>query len=346
MSRFLPDRFTMMLVATVILASLLPISGEPAHYFSIATKCAIALLFFLHGARLSRDVVVAGMLHWRLHIVILLVTFGIFPLLGLAVGYIPDSILPQPLYMGVLFLCVLPSTVQSSIAFTSMAGGNVPAAICAASASNIFGMFLTPLLVGFLFTVGGHGGGFSLDAFGQIFLQLLLPFIAGQALQPWIGKWIRARKTLLAPVDRGSILMVVYLAFSDAVVEGIWNQFTLRDIGVVIGINMVLLTLVLCLTTFGSRLLGFKKEDEITITFCGSKKSLASGVPMAGAIFAGQSIGAIVLPIMLFHQIQLMACAVIAQHYAKKAKEAEAAKIAAPVADAPEAAAIAAKTAS
>ncbi|WP_113327377.1 bile acid:sodium symporter family protein [Agrobacterium cavarae] len=346
MSRFLPDRFTMMLVATVILASLLPISGEPAHYFSIATKCAIALLFFLHGARLSRDVVVAGMLHWRLHIVILLVTFGIFPLLGLAAGYIPDSILPQPLYMGVLFLCVLPSTVQSSIAFTSMAGGNVPAAICAASASNIFGMFLTPLLVGFLFTVGGHGGGFSLDAFGQIFLQLLLPFIAGQALQPWIGNWIRARKTLLAPVDRGSILMVVYLAFSDAVVEGIWHQFTLRDIAVVIGINIVLLTLVLCVTMFGSRLLGFKKEDEIAITFCGSKKSLASGVPMAGAIFAGQSIGAIVLPIMLFHQIQLMACAVIAQRYAKKAKEAEAAKIAAPAADAPEAAAIAAKTAS
>ncbi|PVE57135.1 bile acid:sodium symporter family protein [Rhizobium rhizogenes] len=346
MSRFLPDRFTMMLVATVILASLLPISGEPAHYFSIATKCAIALLFFLHGARLSRDVVVAGMLHWRLHIVILLVTFGIFPLVGIALGYIPDSILPQPLYMGVLFLCVLPSTVQSSIAFTSMAGGNVPAAICAASASNIFGMFLTPLLVGFLFTVGGHGGGFSLDAFGQIFLQLLLPFIAGQALQPWIGNWIRARKTLLAPVDRGSILMVVYLAFSDAVVEGIWHQFTLRDIAVVIGINIVLLTLVLCVTMFGSRLLGFKKEDEITITFCGSKKSLASGVPMAGAIFAGQSIGAIVLPIMLFHQIQLMACAVIAQRYAKKAKEAEAAKIAAPAADAPEAAAIAAKTAS
>ncbi len=165
-------------------------------------------------------------------------------------------------------------------------------------------------------------------------------------MQPWIGKWIRARKTLLAPVDRGSILMVVYLAFSDAVVEGIWHQFTLRDIAVVIGINIVLLTLVLCVTMFGSRLLGFKKEDEITITFCGSKKSLASGVPMAGAIFAGQSIGAIVLPIMLFHQIQLMACAVIAQHYAKKAKEAEAAKIAAPAADAPEAAAIAAKTAS
>lgn len=327
MSRFLPDRFTMMLVSTVILATFLPISGEPAEYFGLATKLAIALLFFLHGARLARDVVIAGILHWRLHLAILLVTFGLFPIIGVGLGYIPESILPAPLYMGVLFLCVLPSTVQSSIAFTSMAGGNVPAAICSASASNIFGMFLTPLLVGLLFTVGGHGGGFSLDAFGQIFLQLLLPFIAGQALQPWIGNWIRARKKLLAPVDRGSILMVVYLAFSEAVIEGIWQQFTLRDIGVVVGINIVLLALVLCVTMFGSRLLGFKKEDEITITFCGSKKSLASGVPMAGAIFAGQSIGAIVLPIMLFHQIQLMACAVIAQRYAAKAKIMEAARV-------------------
>ncbi|WP_312945761.1 bile acid:sodium symporter family protein [Agrobacterium sp.] len=324
MSRFLPDRFTLMLICTVILASLLPISGEPAEYFGLATKLAIALLFFLHGARLARDVVIAGILHWRLHLAILLVTFGLFPLIGVGLGYIPESILPAPLYMGVLFLCVLPSTVQSSIAFTSMAGGNVPAAICSASASNIFGMFLTPLLVGLLFTVGGHGGGFSLDAFGQIFLQLLLPFIAGQALQPWIGDWIRSRKKLLAPVDRGSILMVVYLAFSEAVIEGIWQQFTLRDIGVVVAINIVLLAVILCVTMFGSRLLGFNKQDEITITFCGSKKSLASGVPMAGAIFAGQSIGAIVLPIMLFHQIQLMACAVIAQRYASAAKAAQA----------------------
>lgn len=199
MTRFLPDRFTMMLVATVILASILPISGEPAEYFGLATKLAIALLFFLHGARLSRDVVIAGILHWRLHLAILLVTFGLFPLLGVAIGFIPESILPAPLYMGVLFLCVLPSTVQSSIAFTSMAGGNVPAAICSASASNIFGMFLTPLLVGLLFTVGGHGGGFSLDAFLQIFLQLLLPFIVGQVLQPWIGDWIRARKNCCLP---------------------------------------------------------------------------------------------------------------------------------------------------
>ncbi|RUM09263.1 bile acid:sodium symporter family protein [Rhizobium chutanense] len=318
MRRFLPDTFTTLLVCTVILASLLPASGTFAGYFGIATDLAIALLFFLHGARLSRDVVIAGLLHWRLHLIILLTTFGIFPLLGLGLGFIPDTILPQPLYLGILFLCVLPSTVQSSIAFTSMAGGNVPAAICSASASNIFGMFLTPLLVGLLFSVGGHGG-FSFDALEQILLQLLAPFIIGQILQPWIGDWIRAKKKILMPVDRGSILMVVYLAFSTAVVEGLWHTFSIADIAVVIVADMLLLAIVLVLTMFGSRWLGFDKPDEITITFCGSKKSLASGVPMANVIFAGQSIGAIVLPLMLFHQIQLMVCAVIAQKYAAAA---------------------------
>jgi sodium/bile acid cotransporter 7 len=318
MRRFLPDTFTILLVCSVALASLLPATGSFANYFGVATSIAIGLLFFLHGARLSTDVVIAGILHWRLHLVILLTTFAVFPLLGMALGLIPDSILPQPLYLGVLFLCVLPSTVQSSIAFTSMAGGNVPAAICAASASNIFGMFLTPMLVGLLFSVGGHGG-FSWDVLQKILLQLLAPFVVGQILQPWIGNWIRSKKRVLTPVDRSSILMVVYLAFSQAVVEGLWQTFSMRDIAIVVGLDMLLLAFVLTFTMRGSRFMGFNKPDQITITFCGSKKSLASGVPMAGVIFAGQSMGAIVLPLMLFHQIQLMVCAVIAQKYAAEA---------------------------
>ncbi|MDE1157736.1 MAG: bile acid:sodium symporter [Neorhizobium sp.] len=328
MTRFLPDRFTIMLVCTVILASVLPIYGVWAGYFSIATNIAIGLLFFLHGARLSRDVVIAGVLHWRLHLTILLTTFAVFPILGLMIGFIPESILPAPLYMGILFLCTLPSTVQSSIAFTSIAGGNVPAAICSASGSNLFGIILTPLLVGLLMS-SDSSAGISLDAVKTIVLQLLVPFVLGQLLQPFVGNWIRARKKLLMPVDRGSILMVVYLAFSEAVMEGLWHTFSLTDIATVIVLDMILLAFVLCFTMFGSRALGFNKEDEITITFCGSKKSLASGVPIANAIFAGQSvsIGAIVLPIMLFHQIQLMTCAVIAQKYADrlKRKDAEAA---------------------
>ena len=314
-SRFLPDTFTLLLVSTVVFASFVPIGGVAAYYFGVATKFAIGLLFFLHGARLSREVVVAGLLHWKLHITILAATFVLFPLLGLTTSVLVPEILSPSLYAGIIFLCVLPSTVQSSIAFTSMAGGNVPAAICAASASNIFGMFLTPLLAGVLLTASGHAG-FSFDALQSILLQLLAPFVLGQILQPWIGNFIRSKNKILMPVDRGSILMVVYSAFSQSVNEGLWQTTSLHDLGILLVIDIVILAIVLAVTMFGSRLLGFSKPDEIAITFCGSKKSLASGVPIANVLFAGQAIGSIILPIMLFHQIQLIVCAVIARRYA------------------------------
>ena len=317
MKRLLPDTFTLLLVGAVLLASLLPISGRAAEWFSLATNVAIALLFFLHGARLSTDIVIAGFLHWRLQLFILVMTFAVFPLLGLGLGLFSPWLIDQPLYLGLLFLCVLPSTVQSSIAFTSIAGGNVPAAICAASTSNILGIFLTPALVALLFSTSGQAG-ISFDMIWKIMLQLFLPFVLGQALQPFIGNWIRSKKTLLNPFDRGSILMVVYLAFSEAVTEGIWHRLAVGDLLVLILVDSLLLAVVLVLTSLGGKLLGFRREDRITAVFCGSKKSLASGVPMASVIFAGQSIGAIVLPLMLFHQIQLMVCAWLARVYAER----------------------------
>lgn len=319
MRRLMPDTFTLLIAGAVIVASFFPARGGFADGFAVATNLAIALLFFLHGARLEPQTVRAGFLHWRLQLVILLTTFVVFPLIGLGLGLVPESLLPHPLYLGLLYLCLLPSTVQSSIAFTSVAGGNVPASICAASLSNLLGVFVTPLLVGLMLSVGS-GGGFSMDAVKSILLQLFVPFVAGQLLQPWIGGWIRARKKLLMPVDRGSILMVVYLAFSHAVVEGIWREFTLGDVATVLVFDALILGLVLALTTWGSRLMGFSTEDEISIVFCGSKKSLASGVPMANAIFPAAAVGAVVLPLMLFHQIQLMVCAIIAQHYAARLK--------------------------
>ncbi|CAM5777312.1 bile acid:sodium symporter [Labrys miyagiensis] len=316
LSRFRPDNFTLLLVATVILASFLPISGEPAVYFGYATNFAIALLFFLHGARLSRQTVIAGLSHWRLHLTIVLSTFVLFPVLALILDYGLAAALTPALASGILYLSILPSTVQSSIAFTSMAGGNVPAAVCAASGSNIIGIFITPILAGLLFSA--RGVGFSTDVLLTIVTQLLLPFVLGQVLQPWIGDFIRRHKAGLSFVDRGSILMVVYLAFSDAVATGLWKEFSATALLTMVLVNAALLALVLITTTYASRWLGFSKEDEITIVFCGSKKSLASGVPMATVIFAGQNIGAIVLPLMLFHQIQLMTCAVLAQRYAKR----------------------------
>lgn len=317
MRRLLPDSFTIALVLAVLVATLLPASGATALWLSRLSTVAIGLLFFLHGAKLSTDVVIAGFLHWRLQLFVLAMTFGLFPLIGLAAGFFSPWLIPEPLYFGLLFLCVLPSTVQSSIAFTSIAGGNVAASICAASASNIFGMVLTPLLVAVLFTAGGSIG-FSMDILLKIMEQLFLPFLAGQLLQPYIGNWVRARKAITTPFDRGSILLVVYLAFSEAVSEGIWARLAPKDFGILLAADCLILALVLTATSLGGKVMGFNRADRITALFCGSKKSLASGVPMAGVIFAGQSIGAIVLPLMLFHQIQLIVCAWIARSFAEK----------------------------
>lgn len=318
MRHLLPDTFTVLLILAVVVAAILPATGTAAEWLSHAAVLAIGLLFFLHGARLSTDVVIAGFLHWRLQLFILGMTFAVFPLIGIALGALSPSLIPAPLYLGLLYVCVLPSTVQSSIAFTSIAGGNVPAAICAASASNIAGIFLTPLLVATLFSAGGHIG-FSTDILVKIMTQLFLPFVAGQILQPFIGNWVRAHKSILTPFDRGSILLVVYLAFSEAVAEGIWRALDIGDLALVVLLDCLILAVVLGLTTLGSRLFGFSREDRITAIFCGSKKSLASGVPMANVIFAGQSIGAIVLPLMIFHQIQLIVCAWIARVVAERA---------------------------
>lgn len=322
MKRFLPDSFTLLLVGVVVLASFLPISGEPARWFGVATNLAIALLFFLHGARLSTEVAIAGFLHWRLQLFILVTTFGVFPLIGLGFGLLSPWLIPRPLYLGILFLCTLPSTVQSSIAFTSIAHGNVPAAICAASISNIAGIFLTPALVAVLMSLGGNVG-ISFDMIWKIMLQLFLPFVAGQCLQPFIGGWVRSRKALLTPFDRGSILMVVYLAFSEAVTAGIWQGLAFKDSVLLVLADCLLLAVALAFTSLGGRFLGFGREHRITALFCGSKKSLASGVPMASIIFAGQSIGMIVLPLMLFHQIQLIVCAWLARIYADQGKASE-----------------------
>jgi sodium/bile acid cotransporter 7 len=315
--RFLPDNFTLMLVTVVIIASFLPATGQVAVGFGWLTNIAIALLFFLHGAKLSRESIIAGAGHWRLHLLVFGLTFVLFPLLGLALKPVLSPLIGQDLYMGILYLCALPATVQSAIAFTSLARGNIPAAICSAAASSLFGIFLTPLLVTLLLNVHGEGGS-TLDAIVKISVQLLLPFIAGQITRRWIGAWVGRNKNWLKFVDQGSILLVVYGAFSEAVNEGIWQKTPVWDLAGLVLVCCLLLTLVLVASTLLSKLFGFNQEDRITILFCGSKKSLATGVPMAQVLFAGSTIGLLILPLMLFHQIQLMVCAVVAQRYAKR----------------------------
>jgi sodium/bile acid cotransporter 7 len=316
------DWFIVGLITAVILATFLPCRGEGAVVFGFVTNAAIALLFFLHGAKLSRQAIFDGIGNWRLHMTVLASSFVMFPLVGLALRAGLGHWISAPMLDGLLFLCLLPSTVQSSIAFTSIAHGNVPAAVCSASASNVLGMFVTPVLVGFLL-IGeldrnGGTGGISLDAVGGILLQLLAPFILGHLSRPLTEKWLGRHKFVVNLVDRGSILLVVYTAFSAAVVEGLWHRLSAGDLIVITLLDAAVLFFALTATTFGARRLGFNRPDEIAIVFCGSKKSLASGVPMAGVLFPAATVGPMIVPLMIFHQMQLMVCAVLARRYAER----------------------------
>jgi sodium/bile acid cotransporter 7 len=314
--KFLPDNFTLALIGTLVVASVLPCRGKAAVIVDYLTNVAIALLFFLHGAKLSRQAVVAAASHWRLHILVLLTTFVLFPLLGLALKPLLLPLVTPALYAGILFLCTLPSTVQSSIAFTSIAKGNVPAAICNASASSIIGIFMTPLIVSLV--LSSHVKSASAwHTVGEIMVQLFVPFVCGQLLQPLIGGWIERNDSIVSAVDQGSILLIVYSAFSEAVTEGLWHQVPPSALAAVLVADGILLAAALTITSFVSKWLGFERADQVTIIFCGSKKSLSQGVTMAKVIFASHAVGAVILPLMLFHQIQLMVCAALAQRWGR-----------------------------
>jgi sodium/bile acid cotransporter 7 len=187
--------------------------------------------------------------------------------------------------------------------------------MCSATASSLLGVFLTPLIAGFL--LASHGLDISARSVVGIVVQLLLPFIAGQLLRPWIGAYLTRHPRALKSVDYGSILILVYAAFSHGVVDGIWHQIGAGDLFKVGLVDIALLATVMAILTFTSRQLGFSRADEIAIVFCGSKKSLVNGVPIASLLFAGH-VGLVVIPLMLFHQIQLMVCASLARHYAAR----------------------------
>ncbi len=311
------DGFILAILITVLIATLIPASGAAVRPVDDLVTVAIGLLFFLYGARIHPRDALAGLAHWRLHVTILAFTFIAFPLVGEAIRLLPAAVFDRSLYAGVLFLCLVPSTVQSSIAFTSIAGGNVPGAIVSASASNLLGVFVTPLLVFALMSSSGevhfHG-----SAVIDILLQLLLPFVVGQLVRPWLGEWISRNAGTLKYVDRGSIVLVVYSAFSAGVREGIWHTVSWVSVLELVVLAVVLVTLMLWLTHFVAGRLGFDRADSIAIQFCGTKKSLATGLPMAAVLFAGQPVGLIVLPLMVFHQVQLMMCAWLAGRYARE----------------------------
>ena len=315
--RFLPDNFTLMLLGTVLVSSFLPVYGQAARVLEWVTVGVIFFLFFLHGAKLSRQAIWAGISHWRLHLLVTAITFIVFPLLGWALRPVLEPMLTPDLYLGVLFLCTLPATVQSAVTLTAIARGNMPAAICSASGSTLMGIVLTPLLVGLLLAQTTTSSD-PLQAMGKIALQLLLPFALGHGLRPWVSPFLQRHAKRLKGLDQSSILLVVYSAFSASVVAGLWSRIPLAALAALVLVCALLLALSMGLSAWLARRFGFSKEDEITIVFCGAQKSLVSGVPMAKVLFEPSVMGGIVLPLMIFHPLQLMVSAWVAGRYAQR----------------------------
>lgn len=313
------DGFALSLVLVVLAATFLPCHGEAARVFHILGIAAIGSLFFLQGARLSREAVWAGITHWRLHGMVASTTFVIFPLIGLALTVAIPAALPPILWLGVLFLCALPSTVQSSIALVSIGRGNIAGAVCTATASNIAGMVITPFLFSALVDVESStkSSVIDLSGFWQILAELLAPFVVGHVLRPCLGRWADRNRSLLAITDRGSILLVVYTAFSAAVLNGVWTLMPPLTLGSLFAVVAAIFVLVLTILVAWSRGVGFGRPDKIAAILCGTQKSLVSGVPIANAMFSSAVVGPMLLPMMVYYLIQLLAGAWLARRYAR-----------------------------
>jgi len=312
------DGFLLAIIAAACVATVLPATGAAVPVLDKLVAAAIFVLFFMYGGRLEPREALAGLKNWRLHATILAFTYVVFPILGVLLGLVLPHVMSEPLALGVLFVCLVPSTVQSSITFTSIARGNVAGAVVSASFSNLVGVVVTPLLV--MLLASAASGSVSVDgsAVLDILAQILLPFVLGQLSRPLTAGWLQRNGAWLKFVDRGVIVMVVYSAFSSGMREGIWGMVTLSEILVVAAVSGVLLALVLWATDATARAMRFDRGDRIAIQFCGTKKSLATGLPMAVVLFAGQPVGLVILPLMIFHQLQLMVCAVLARRYARR----------------------------
>ena len=308
------------LVIAVAIASVYPATGRGFTVVDAASKLAISLLFFLHGAKLSRDGVISGIVDWRLHGIVLIASYVMLPIFGVTLAHLFAGYVDPTLLTGLIFLAILPSTVQSSIAFTAIAGGRVPAAICAATLSNLSGVFLTPLLATLL--INTQTGVTIAPGAGQVILiQVLMPFAIGQMFRPLIRRHIENQRRLIAIIDRLSILLVVFAAFSEAVNHGLWKTLGAPDLAKIVMIAALFLMLAIGGTYTAGRFLRLPRESRIVLLFCGSKKSLMSGVPIAAALFPAKAIGSIILPVMIYHQLQIFLCAIIAAEYQRRGRE-------------------------
>jgi sodium/bile acid cotransporter 7 len=307
------DPFVALLVGTMVVAVVVPVSPDVQHASAAVADVAVTVLFLVYGMRLRTGEVLAGLRNVRLQGGILAATYLLFPVLGLTFAAVSAPVIGAGMASGLLYLSLLPSTVQSSVAFTSVARGNVAGAICGATVSNVVGMALTPLLV---LALMGRAGATGLTGLRDVLAQLLLPFVVGQLLERWTGGWIRDRRWLTLAIDRGTILLVVFAAVSAATAAGVWDTVSVGMVLALAGASAALLAIVLTINWWAGARLGLDLPDRIALLMCGSKKSLATGLPMAAVLFPVATAATIAVPVIVFHQIQLVVCAVLARRLA------------------------------
>ncbi|MEZ9708393.1 bile acid:sodium symporter family protein [Vibrio breoganii] len=313
--------FLVGMVMAIVLAVLTPDLGKTGgtlHLDSV-TVLGIALVFFLHGLGLSPKAIVEGLSNWKLHLYVQGATFVVYPLLWVVFGQGFLAYMPAALAFGFCYLFVLPSTISSSVAMTAIGKGNLPGAIFNASLSSILGVFITPLLIQVF--MGMEGAELNLmDSVISISKMLLLPMILGQIMRPWLLEWTQKHKAVVNKLDKYVILLIVYSAFCDSIDHGIWSDFSPTLLLISALICLIVLIVMVHGIQWGARKVGFTHQDEVAAVFCGTKKTLAAGIPMAKVIFAHDpNLGMILLPIMLYHPIQIFYCAVLANRYAKVA---------------------------
>lgn len=327
LARLKVDPFVGALLIVVAAAVAWPEPGEtggPLHADTVA-RYGIGVIFLLYGISLSPEQMWRSMGKWREHLLVQAATFLLFPIIVFAVQPLTGAVLPQDILTGLFFLAALPSTVSSSVAMTSLARGNVPLAIFNASISSFIGVFVTPVLMAWYL----HTTGASLPLHTVILklvLLVLLPIAVGQFLRPLAGPWVARHKVVVRVADRAVILAIVYNSFCDSVADGIWSAQDAWTLPMLAG-----MVIALFLTVYGAldaicRFAGLTVEDRIAVLFCGSKKSLATGLPMGGIIFgAGPATALIIAPLMMFHFFQLLIVSFIAASYARRPEPAPAA---------------------
>lgn len=314
------DWFILALIGMILLAYLLPEPGVQTGLFSLkeVANYGISLIFFFYGLRLSPERLREGLGNWRLHLTVQLATFLLFPLLVLGIIHILHIESGNLIWLGIFFVAALPSTVSSSVVMVSIAGGNIPGAIFNASISALIGVFITPIWMG-IFIASGSGNIDLSSIILKLMLQVLFPVVLGLMLHSKLGAFAERHRKQLRYFDQITILLIVYTAFCQSFAEHMFEGHSITDI-LLLGIGMLgLFFLMFGLINIIGRVFRFSRADGITAVFCGSKKSLVHGTVMSKVLFPNTAAaGIILLPLMIYHALQLISASIIAQKMARK----------------------------